>query len=163
MESVFIQCPSCQQCNEIPKIYRGRTTKCVVCQEEIKVPLNQATHKSTANRSSSDVLPMLFAGLIVIGGLTYCNLREDKAAPIVQESPEQALRVATRVWVSQNIADPDAEIVEMNSNLQTQGDDPLVVQVTLRGENALGGYRIQSYRLLLDPSGEKVIHASLIE
>jgi hypothetical protein len=166
MEIVRILCPACQNVIEVPKIYRGKEMKCVICQEPISVPLNLPTEKSSTEPPSTlSLLQIGVVSLLFLAGLVYCETREPSRSTSAEEtSAEQSardLRVAARVWLTQNLADPDYEIIEMTSNNET-GADTILVDVTVRGKNALGGYRIQTFRLTMNPAGDRALFGELL-
>jgi hypothetical protein len=123
------------------------------------------TPAKSPSLSLSEIIQLGGVSLLFLAGLVYCETREPSRSISAEEThadqSARDLRVAARVWLTQNLADPDYEIIEMTSNNET-GADPIFVDVTVRGKNALGGYRIQTFRITMNPAGDRALFGELL-
>lgn len=151
-------CAHCEGWNVAPEVYRGREVVCRHCDEPVRVPTEAAVMTGARERpSGTGVGEVVKAGLGLVVGLVVllailprqCGERDVSPAEVAErdeESKRMGLRVAVESWMRRNLADQEAEIVEMRGDVQDDASTQDVV-VVIRGRNALGGRVMEVYRM----------------
>jgi hypothetical protein len=94
-----------------------------------------------------------------------CGERDLSPAEVAERDEERrriGLRVAVENWMRRNLADQEAEIVEMRGDAQNDASTQDVM-VVIRGRNALGGRVMEVYRMEVNWRIPEVVTAARVK
>lgn len=166
-------CAHCEGWNVALEVYRGREVVCRHCDEPVRVPEEAMVMPQRRDPRGPGVGEVVKAGLGLVAAAVVllailpmqCGDNVESAQEVAEKEEERkriGLRVAVENWMRSNVADPDAEIVELQGNPDDEASTQEVV-VLIRGRNALGGFVMEVYRMTVNWRIPEVVEARRVE